>query len=107
LFFLALLALCCAGFSPVVVNSYSLVVVRGLLIAGASLVQHKRRAYVASIAEAHGLCIAGSTVVTQRLSCSAACGIFPIKDQNLCLLHWQAEFLPLSHQGKPVCVFKR
>ena len=72
-----MLALCCVGFSLVVVSSYSLVVVHGLLIAVASLVEHKRRAYVASIVEAHELWITGSTVMTQRLSCSAACGSSP------------------------------
>ena len=33
------------------------------------------------------------------LSCSTACGIFPDQGLNLCLLHWQADSLPLSHQG--------
>ena len=28
-------------------------------------------------------------------------GIFPTQGLNPCLLHWQAEFLPLSHQGSP------
>ena len=41
-----------------------------------------------------------STVV-HRLSCSAACGIFSDQGSNLCLLHWQADSLPLSHQGSP------
>ena len=31
-------------------------------------------------------------------------GIFPSQGSNLCLLHWQADSLPLSPQGKP-CVF--
>ena len=26
-------------------------------------------------------------------------GIFPTQGLNLCLLHWQADSLPLSHQG--------
>ena len=33
------------------------------------------------------------------LSCSAVCGIFPDEGSNPCLLHWQADSLPLSHQG--------
>ena len=37
----------------------------------------------------HGLC------------CSAACGIFPDQGLNLCPLHWQADSLPLLHQGNP------
>ena len=34
-------------------------------------------------------------------SCPAACGIFPDQGSNSCLLHWQADSLPLSHQGSP------
>ena len=30
-----------------------------------------------------------------------ACGIFQGQGSNLCLLHWQADSLPLSHQGSP------
>ena len=33
------------------------------------------------------------------LSCSVACGIFPDQGLNSCLLHWQADSLPVSHQG--------
>ena len=35
------------------------------------------------------------------LSCSSTYGIF--QDQGLipCLLHWQADSLPLSHEGSP------
>ena len=28
-------------------------------------------------------------------------GIFPTRGLNLCLLHWQVGYLPLSHQGSP------
>ena len=35
------------------------------------------------------------------LSCSMACGIFLDQGQNPRLLHWQADSLPLSHQGSP------
>ena len=38
------------------------------------------------------------------LSCSMAYGIFPDQGSNPCLLHlfhWQADSLPLSHQGSP------
>ena len=41
----------------------------------------------------------GSVAVVLGLSCSTACGIFPDQGLNLCLLHWQADSLPLSHQG--------
>ena len=40
-----------------------------------------------------------------RLSCSAACGIFPDQGWNTCLLHWQADSLPLDHQGSPSLLF--
>ena len=46
---------------------------------------------------AHGLLL----VVSHRLSCSTARGIFPDQGSNPCLLHWQADSLPLSHQGSP------
>ena len=36
-----------------------------------------------------------------RLSYLAAFGIFPDQGSDLCLLHWQADSLPLSHQGSP------
>ena len=35
------------------------------------------------------------------LSSSSAHGIFPDQGSNPCLLHWQADSLPLSHQGSP------
>ena len=41
-----------------------------------------------------------------QVSCSAARGIFPDQGSNPCLLHWQVNSLPLSHQGNlehPVC----
>jgi len=44
----------------------------------------------------------GSIVVAHRLGCSKASGIFPDQGLNLCLLHWQADSLPLSHWGKPI-----
>ena len=34
-------------------------------------------------------------------TCSSACGIFLVQGSDLCLLHWQADSLPLSHQGSP------
>ena len=43
----------------------------------------------------------GSIVVAHGLSCSTACGIFPDQRLKSCLLHWQMDSLPLSHQGSP------
>ena len=39
------------------------------------------------------------------LSCSAACGIFPDQGSKPCLLHGQADSLPLSHQGSLFSLF--
>ena len=41
----------------------------------------------------------GSVAVVHGLNCSEACGIFPNQGSNPCLLHWQVDSLPLSHQG--------
>jgi len=64
------------------------VVVRGLLIAVASL-----------IAE-HGLQSAGSVVVMHRLSCFESCGILPDQGSNWCPLHccWVGS-QQLDHEG--------
>ena len=40
--------------------------------------------------------------MTHRLPCSVACGIFLDQGLNPCLQHWQADSLPLSHQGSPL-----
>ena len=40
----------------------------------------------------------GSVVVVHGLRFPKACGILPGLGSNLCLLHWQASSLPLSHQ---------
>ena len=40
-----------------------------------------------------------SVFVAHRLSRSSACGIFPDQGSNPCLLHWQADSHPVSHQG--------
>ena len=39
------------------------------------------------------------------LSCSEAFGIFLDQGSNPCLLGWQADSLPLSHQGSPLNFF--
>ena len=48
---------------------------------------------------------AGSVVMAQGPSCSAACGIFPDQGSNPCPLHWQADSQPLRHQGSPAIFF--
>ena len=56
---------------------------------------------VGSVVAAPGLCSTGSVVEVHRLSCPMACGIFRDQGLDLCLLHWQGDSLPLSHQGSP------
>ena len=58
----------------------------------------------ASAGAVPGLRSTGSKVVDQGLSFSEACGIFPDQGSNPCLLHWQADSLPLRHQGSPLVV---
>ena len=54
-----------------------------------------------SVVGAPRLYSTSSAVVLYRLSCSLARGIFPDHESSLCLLHWQATSLPLSHQRSP------
>ena len=67
-------------------GSYSLVVVLGLF------------------SEVWALASVGFNGWGMWLSCPAVCGIFPDQGSNSCLLHWQADSLPLRHQGSPVIV---
>ena len=52
-----------------------------------------------SVVSATGLQSPGSVGMMHKLICSSACGILPDPVSNLCLLHWQVDSLPLSHQG--------
>ena len=47
----------------------------------------------------------GSIVGVHGLSCSATCGIFLNQGSNWCLLHCQADSLPLTFQGSPLQYF--
>ena len=50
----------------------------------------------------HRLLTVGAFLVAElRLNCSEARGAFPAEGSNLCLLHCQADSLPLSHWGSP------
>ena len=81
------------GYSPVVCR---------LLTAMASLVAEDR---LSGSTRAQQLWLpdsrAQSGVVMHSLSCSGACRVFPDQGLNLCLLHWQVDAFPLSHQGSP------
>ena len=58
--------------------------------------------HVSSLVADPRLWSTSSAVVAHRLSCSGTCGIFLDQESNLCLMHWQADSLPLSHQGSPL-----
>ena len=96
---------CCVwAFSSCGERGLLFVAVRRLLIAVASLccgaqVLEARTSAVADLR----LQSAGSVVVAHRPSCSAACGIFPDQESNLCALHWQADSYP--HQGSSSVAF--
>ena len=103
--FLAVLGLrCCSGFFSLVAASVGLL---SSCRAGSSHCQ----GFSCSRAQAPGsrvsmvvalrLSSIGSIVLAHRLSCSETCGIFPNQGSNPCLLHWQVDSLPLSHQRSP------
>ena len=54
-----------------------------------------------------GSCGSQSLVGVHRLSCSVACRVFPVQELNLCLLHWQVDSSPPSHQGSPALSFNK
>ena len=58
--------------------------------------------HVGSVVVALRLQTTGSIIVAHGLSCSVAYGIFLEQGSNSCLLHWQEDSLPLSHQGSPL-----
>ena len=108
LFISALGLHCCVGFFLVVVSGALLFVLVQKLLFGedSPVAEHGLQGRQASEAEAHGSAVAvpglqgtGSAVVATRLICFASCGIFPDQGLNPCLLHWQADSLPLSQQG--------
>ena len=92
---------------------YCLVAVWELLIAVTSLVEPRFWGAWASVVATRGLDSCSPGALEQRLnSCGAlasllcvVCGIFLDQGSNPCLLHWQADSLPLSHQGSPPNLF--
>ena len=50
------------------------------------------------LSSCNGLQSTGPVVVAHRLRCLEACGIFLDQESNPCLLRWQVDSLPLSHQ---------
>ena len=101
LFFLCWVSGAVQAFSNCGEGGYSLAVVLKLLIVVTSLaVERRLQCARASADAAPGLQSTGSVVVVHRIRCSMACGIFLDQGTNLCLLHWQADSVPLSHQRK-------
>ena len=43
----------------------------------------------------------GAVVVAHGLRGPKPYGVFPDQRSSLCLLHWQVDSYPLSHQGSP------
>ena len=101
--FLAVLGLhCCMGFSLVAASGDpSLVAVRRLLVAVASLVER-------GLSGRAGVSSGGPRLESTGAYCSSTCGTVPDQESVPCLLNWQVGSLPLSHQGSPssfcVCV---
>ena len=62
---------------------------------------------VGSAAAAPGFHSTGSIVVVHGLNFPEAWGILPDQESNRCLLHWQVNSSPLSHQGTPIFKFLR
>ena len=52
-----------------------------------------------------GIWSTSSVAVANGLRCSKACGTFPDQRLSPCLLHWQADSLPLSLQGSVMNAF--
>ena len=106
-FFMAGLGICCCtsflwlhratSFSE---QAFALVSVSRLLVAVVSLVMEHGPG--GSGVTASRLWSTSSTGVAHGLSFSKACGIFPDRGSNPCLLHWQAGSLPLCHRGSPL-----
>ena len=69
------------------------------------VVEHGLQSARASGAAAPRLQSRGSAVVAHGLSCFTSCGIFLDQGLNPCLQLWQADTLPLSHQGSPRYTF--
>ena len=108
--FLALLGLhCCAGFPLAVAGrGCSLLWCSGFSLWWLLLLRSTGSRQQASVVAAHGLCRCSSQALDRwlnscghGLSCSVAGGILPDQGSNLCLLYWQADSLPLDHQGRP------
>ena len=97
---------CCTCFSLVAASrGCSVVAVFRLLIAVASSCRTQALGHAGFSIYSFWVLEHSSVVVAHRLRCPGACGIFLDKGLNLCLLHWQVDSLPLTHQGSPLPPF--
>ena len=84
-----------------------------LVMCGVSLPWHLCCRETGSLAPARaeyrlsGCLAQAPAVVAHGLSCSMACGTLLDQGSNLWPLHWQVDFYPVYHQGRPgfVCLF--
>ena len=100
-----------AGEYQAAARAFSLVVVRGRRIAVASPVAERRLSrvrglqesrYVGLVTAVPGLWSTGLVAVVHgRTGSSQTRDLTPVS----CLLHWQADSLPLSHQGSPFAIY--
>ena len=79
----------------------SLVAVHRILVAVACLAESTGSVACGCRVAAPTLQSTDSTVAAHGLSCSAALGILLDQGSNLCLLHWQADSLPLDYHVIP------
>ena len=78
-----------------------------LFFAVASLIaEGGMKSMQASVVVVPRLLITGSIIVVHLQRYFEACGIFPDQGMNPCLLHWQIDSLPMSHQGRPILNLK-
>ena len=104
---------CCMGFSLVAASRrYSSCTVWASHCNGLSCCKAEAIELLASVVEAWGLRICSSRALEHGLNscgaqvcCAMAGGIFLDQGSNPCLLHWQADPLPLSHQGSLPVIF--
>ena len=99
-------SLLCRLFLAAGSRNSSLAVVCGLLLAAASpAAEHWALGCSGSVIAAPRLWSTGSILGAHGLSCFKASGIFPDQRSNPCLLHWQTDSSPRSHQESPLVKF--
>ena len=92
----------CMGFSLVADREgYSLLQCMGLSLQWLLWLWSTSSSTRAAVVAVPGLESTASGVVMHGLRCSESCRIFPNQGSNPCLLHWQADSLPLSYLGIP------